>query len=214
MGGEIAQVDRLRRHPRRAQGRRSRSSSTPGSTKARRGHRGPARPSWSSKEKITQERRRRPARGGHRAASRARTDYEGFGDVDFVIEAVPERMEIKQAVFAELDAAHARATRSSPPTPRRCRSPRWARPRLRPDKVVRLPLLLPGVGDAPDRGDRGRGHLRGDAARPRPTSPRRSARQPIRCGEVPGFVVNRILNSRGVRGLARDPRGGRSTSRR
>src|ERR671918_1587014 len=32
------------------------------------------------------------------------TAYAGFGDVDFVIEAVPERMEIKQAVFAELDA--------------------------------------------------------------------------------------------------------------
>src|SRR3954464_8616542 len=31
------------------------------------------------------------------------TTYEGFGDVDFVIEAVPERMDIKQAVFAELD---------------------------------------------------------------------------------------------------------------
>ena len=31
------------------------------------------------------------------------TEYEGFGDVDFVIEAVPERMEIKQTVFAELD---------------------------------------------------------------------------------------------------------------
>ena len=33
------------------------------------------------------------------------TDYDGFGDVDFVIEAVPEKMEIKHAVFAELDAA-------------------------------------------------------------------------------------------------------------
>ncbi|HYY20424.1 MAG TPA: 3-hydroxyacyl-CoA dehydrogenase NAD-binding domain-containing protein, partial [Thermoleophilaceae bacterium] len=32
------------------------------------------------------------------------TEYEGFGDVDFVVEAVPERMEIKQAVFGELDA--------------------------------------------------------------------------------------------------------------
>ena len=32
------------------------------------------------------------------------TDYDGFGDVDFVVEAVPERMEIKQAVFGELDA--------------------------------------------------------------------------------------------------------------
>src|SRR5436305_2523993 len=33
------------------------------------------------------------------------TSYAGFGDVDFVIEAVPERMDVKQAVFAELDAA-------------------------------------------------------------------------------------------------------------
>src|SRR5580692_57458 len=33
------------------------------------------------------------------------TSYERFGDVDLVIEAVPERMEIKQSVFAELDAA-------------------------------------------------------------------------------------------------------------
>ena len=31
------------------------------------------------------------------------TTYESFGDVDFVIEAAPERIEIKQAVFAELD---------------------------------------------------------------------------------------------------------------
>ena len=31
------------------------------------------------------------------------TGYDEFGDVDFVIEAVPERMEIKQSVFAELD---------------------------------------------------------------------------------------------------------------
>jgi 3-hydroxyacyl-CoA dehydrogenase len=31
------------------------------------------------------------------------TGYDGFGDVDFVIEAVPERMEVKQSVFAELD---------------------------------------------------------------------------------------------------------------
>ena len=35
------------------------------------------------------------------------TDYEGFGDVDFAVEAVPERMEIKQAVFRELDVATA-----------------------------------------------------------------------------------------------------------
>ena len=32
------------------------------------------------------------------------TVYDDFGDVDFVIEAVPEKMAIKHAVFAELDA--------------------------------------------------------------------------------------------------------------
>ena len=31
------------------------------------------------------------------------TDYDAFGDVDFVIEAVPEQMELKHAVFSELD---------------------------------------------------------------------------------------------------------------
>src|SRR6202043_4026008 len=33
------------------------------------------------------------------------TSYDRFGDVDFVVEAVPEKMEIKQTVLAELDAA-------------------------------------------------------------------------------------------------------------
>ncbi len=30
--------------------------------------------------------------------------YDSFGDVDFVIEAVPERMDIKQSIFQQLDA--------------------------------------------------------------------------------------------------------------
>ena len=49
----------------------------------------------------------RPRRRSRRSLGRidGTTSYEGFGDVDFVVEAVPERMEIKQAVFAELDAA-------------------------------------------------------------------------------------------------------------
>src|SRR5205823_4056865 len=50
------------------------------------------------KEKITQEQadaQQKEILGGITGT----TSYEGFGDVDFVIEAVPERMQIKQAVF-------------------------------------------------------------------------------------------------------------------
>src|SRR3954452_20598209 len=55
------------------------------------------------KEKLTQE----GADGGREEVMgriEGPTDYSSFGDVDFVIEAAPERMEIKQSVFRELDA--------------------------------------------------------------------------------------------------------------
>src|SRR5919201_6531873 len=54
------------------------------------------------KEKITRE---QADRRGEEVLGliTGTTDYEGFGDVDFVVEAVPERMDIKRSVFAELD---------------------------------------------------------------------------------------------------------------
>ena len=92
------------------------------------------------------------------------TTYEGFGDVDFVIEAVPERMEIKQAVFAELDAVT--------PGPRDPRlehlvavDHRDRRGDQPPRQGRRLPLLLPRLDHAADRGRRGRRHLGGDGRR-------------------------------------------------
>src|SRR3954471_19412558 len=56
-----------------------------------------------AKEKITQEDADRQLEEIVGRITGA-TEYDGFGDVDFVVEAVPERMEIKQSVFAELDA--------------------------------------------------------------------------------------------------------------
>src|SRR5918911_3577283 len=55
-----------------------------------------------SKEKITQEDADRQLEETLERI-RGTTEYDGFGDVDFVVEAVPERMQIKQTVFAELD---------------------------------------------------------------------------------------------------------------
>src|ERR1700754_1539340 len=55
------------------------------------------------KEKITQEQADAVVASVMDLIS-GTTTYEGFGDVDFVIEAVPERIDLKQAVFEELDA--------------------------------------------------------------------------------------------------------------
>ena len=121
------------------------------------------------------------------------TTYDGFGDVDFVIEAVPERMEIKQAVFAELDAVTpghailASNTSSLSIT-------EIGDATLRPDKVVGfhyfypasvMPLVEVVEGD--------------ETAQETVTAAVNFAqaikKQPITCGDVPGFVVNRILMS-------------------
>jgi enoyl-CoA hydratase / 3-hydroxyacyl-CoA dehydrogenase len=121
------------------------------------------------------------------------TTYEGFGDVDFVIEAVPERMEIKHAVFAELDAATpghailASNTSSLSIT-------EIGEATLRPDKVVGfhyfypasvLPLIEVIEGDETST----------ETVTAAVTFAQAIRKQPITCAEVPGFVVNRILNS-------------------
>ena len=106
---------------------------------------------------------RRAGRRDRSACITGTTTYDGFGDVDFVVEAVPERMEIKQAVFAELDAVHAR-----PRDPRVEHLVAVDHRDRRRDAASRqgrrLPLLLPGVDHAADRDRRGRRHLRRDAA--------------------------------------------------
>jgi 3-hydroxyacyl-CoA dehydrogenase len=121
------------------------------------------------------------------------TQYEGFGDVDFVIEAVPERMEIKQAVFAELDeltpghAILASNTSSLSIT-------EMGEATLRPDKVCGFHFFYPAsmmrlieVIEGEETSDETLQAAANFAQAIRKTA--------IRCGEVPGFVVNRILNS-------------------
>ena len=121
------------------------------------------------------------------------TKYEGFGDVDFVVEAVPERMQIKQAVFAELDAVTpghailASNTSSLSIT-------EMAEATSRPDKVCGFHFFYPAsmmrlieVIEGEDSSDETLQAAANFAQAIRKTA--------VRCGEVPGFVVNRILNS-------------------
>jgi enoyl-CoA hydratase/3-hydroxyacyl-CoA dehydrogenase len=121
------------------------------------------------------------------------TSYAAFGDVDFVVEAVPERMDIKQAVFAELDAATpghailASNTSSLSIT-------EMGEATLRPEKVVGfhyfypasiMPLIEIVEGE----------ETSAETVSAAITFAQAIRKQPITCAEVPGFVVNRILNS-------------------
>src|SRR5688572_9541283 len=121
------------------------------------------------------------------------TGYEGFGDVDFVIEAVPERMEIKQSVFSELDevtpghAILASNTSSLSVT-------EMGEATLRADKVCGFHFFYPAsmmrlieVIEGEETSDETLQAAANFAQAIRKTA--------IRCGEVPGFVVNLILNS-------------------
>jgi 3-hydroxyacyl-CoA dehydrogenase len=121
------------------------------------------------------------------------TDYDGFGDVDFAIEAVPERMELKQQVLSELDdvtpghailASNTSALSIS----------ELAEATGRPDRVVgfhffypasvmRLVEVIEGIETSPE------------TVQAATIFAQTIRKLPIRCDEAPGFVVNRVLNS-------------------
>ncbi|MFN2612632.1 MAG: 3-hydroxyacyl-CoA dehydrogenase/enoyl-CoA hydratase family protein [Solirubrobacterales bacterium] len=145
-----------------------------------------------SKEKLTQEQadtRLDEVLGQITGA----TDYAEFGDLDFVIEAVPEKMEIKKAVYTELDEATpghailASNTSSLSIT-------EMGRETLRPGKVVGFHFFFPASVMPLVEIISGE-----DTSRETVTTAFNFAqairKQPITCKEVPGFVVNRILNS-------------------
>ncbi len=121
------------------------------------------------------------------------TGYEGFGDVDFVIEAVPEIIGLKQRVFAELDAVTPGHAILASNTSSLSIS-EIGEQTLRPDKVVGfhyfypasiMPLIELVVGD----------ETSSETVDAAINFAQAIKKQPITCAEVPGFVVNRILNS-------------------
>jgi enoyl-CoA hydratase/3-hydroxyacyl-CoA dehydrogenase len=119
------------------------------------------------------------------------TTYEEFGDVDFVIEAVPEKMAIKQAVFREIDAAtpgHAILSSNTSSLS----ITEMGETTLRADKVVGFHFFYPAsvmplveiiVGEDTSQETATAAYNFAQAIK----------KQPIVCGEIPGFVVNRVL---------------------
>jgi 3-hydroxyacyl-CoA dehydrogenase len=120
-------------------------------------------------------------------------EYDGFGDVDFVIEAVPERMQVKQAVFAELDVVtpgHAILSSNTSSLS----ITEMAEATSRPDKVVGFHFFYPAsmmrlieVIEGEETAE--------ETLQASSNFAQAIRKTPVRCGEVPGFVVNRILNS-------------------
>jgi 3-hydroxyacyl-CoA dehydrogenase len=121
------------------------------------------------------------------------TSYDDFGDVAFAVEAVPEKMEIKHAVFADLDAAtpgHAILASNTSGLS----ITEIGDATNRPDKVVgfhffwpasfmRLIEVIEGEDTSPE------------TAQAAANFAMAIRKTPVRCGECPGFVVNRILVS-------------------
>jgi 3-hydroxyacyl-CoA dehydrogenase len=144
------------------------------------------------KEKITQEQAdtQREELLGRITGT---TGYDDFGDVDFVIEAVPERMEIKQAVFAELDEVTPGHAILASNTSSLSVS-EMAEATLRPDKVCGFHFFWPAsmmrLIEVVEGEETSEETLQAAA-----NLAQAIRKTPIRCGEVPGFVVNRILIS-------------------
>jgi 3-hydroxyacyl-CoA dehydrogenase len=144
------------------------------------------------KEKITQE-QADTQRAELLGRITGTTGYDDFGDVDFVIEAVPERMEIKQAVFAELDEVTPGHAILASNTSSLSIS-EMAEATLRPDKVCGFHFFWPAsvmrlieVVEGEETSEETLQAAANFAQAIRKTA--------VRCGEVPGFVVNRILIS-------------------
>ncbi len=121
------------------------------------------------------------------------TDYAQFGDVDLVVEAVSERMADKQAVFVILDEVTPGHAILASNTSSLSIS-EIGEVTIRPDKVVGLHFFFPAsttrvieVVEGEDTST--------ETAQAASNFVQAIRRLPIRSGESPGFVVNRILNA-------------------
>lgn len=121
------------------------------------------------------------------------TSYDGFGEVDFVIEAVPEKMEVKHGVFSELDAAtpgHAILASNTSGLS----ITEIGDATNRPDKVVGFHFFWPASAMRLIEVVEGE-ETSIDTLQAAANFAQAIRKTPIRAAECPGFVVNRILTS-------------------
>jgi enoyl-CoA hydratase/3-hydroxyacyl-CoA dehydrogenase len=122
-------------------------------------------------------------------------DHGALGDVDLVIEAVPEMIELKQAVFAELDQATpshailASITSTLPIT-------EIAEATTRADKVVGMHFFHPASVMRAVEVVEGE-YTSADTLQAAFTFAQAIRKVPIRSADAPGFIVNRIVGASG-----------------
>ncbi|MBA2643961.1 MAG: 3-hydroxyacyl-CoA dehydrogenase family protein [Solirubrobacterales bacterium] len=121
------------------------------------------------------------------------TGYEGFGGVDLVIEAVPESLDVKQEVFAELDVrtpGHAILATNTSGIPVTAIADAVSFERRSkviglhffwPASVMRLVEVVVGEESSPETVASAVAFVS------------QIRKSPVRCADSPGFVVNRIF---------------------
>ena len=133
------------------------------------------------------------AAAAHKCLTTTRELAEAARAADLVIEAVPEKMEIKQSVFAELDeVTPGHAILSSNTSSLSITE--MGEATSRPHKVVGFHFFYPASTlrlIEVIEGDETSEETMQSAA----NFAQQIRKLPIRCGQAPGFVVNRILNS-------------------
>ena len=144
-----------------------------------------------------------------RALIHGTTSYEGFGALDLVVETVPEELEAKHEVFARLDertpghAVLASNTSSIPITAIADAVSPERRARVIglhlfwPASVMRLVEVVVGDDTAPE------------TVAATVSFAGQIRKTPIRCGDSPGFVVNRIFAAMNSEAWAEQEAGGR-----
>ena len=138
----------------------------------------------------------RQARGADRAATLDRlavsTRLDDLADADLVVEAVVEELDVKQALFENLDeicrpGAILATTTSSLPVVECAVGDHAA------GRRGGAALLQPGAGDAAGRGGPHRLHLAPTSSPACKAVVERLGKHPVECGDRSGFIVNALL---------------------